>query len=105
MKIKLIDISTNTYETVFGTCDICLSTGIAEEQTFIFDIGGEIRQVDGFYWSYGDLFTTWIENTADFAYWLSQPEFPEDFVLEGYSDLQDLVYEYDDWCLTEEDEE
>lgn len=96
MKIKLIDIERNGYETTFGTCELCMWDGYADETTYIFDIDGERREVEGWVWDWGDFSSIWIENTADFAHWLNQQPFPSDYVLKSYSDLDNLVDRYND---------
>lgn len=78
--LKLVDFITNTYETEFGTCDMCMHTGQATEETFVFKLGsGRIIEADNTFWDWGDHFTIiYIKNTADFAHWLSQQTFEGD---------------------------
>ena len=75
--VKLVDFITRTYEAEFGTCDLCMGTGQATDETFVFELGsGKIIEADNTYWHYGDHFTIIdIDNTADSAHWLSQQTF------------------------------
>lgn len=75
--LKLIDFKTESYETTFGTCDLCMSTGMHTTEHFIFKTseGKTIDMKNGF-WDWGDYYTLIeVENSADFAHWLSQQEF------------------------------
>lgn len=75
--IKLVDFETKFYDTTFGTCDLCLSTGEHREEIFVFQVsGGRTIELENGYWCYGDYFTLFeIDNTADFAHWLSSQKF------------------------------
>lgn len=75
--MKLIDFKTESYETTFGTCELCMSSGTNTIEIFVFEISnGNIIEMENGFWDWGDYFTlTYIENTADFAHWLSQETF------------------------------
>lgn len=75
--LKLTDFYSDSYETDFGTCDLCMSTGIHEEEHFVFETSdGTVIDMENGYWSWGDYYTLlYIDNTADFAHWLSKQEF------------------------------
>lgn len=101
MKIKLVDHKSDTYETKFGTCELCMFTGMATETRLKFQYeDGPTEWVDAFAWSWGDLFEVEIDNLADFAHWLHQQDFPEDFRID-YSALLDLNYDYEDYLEKE----
>mgnify|MGYP001758034313 CR=1 FL=1 len=97
--LKLVDFITNTYETTFGTCDMCMHTGQATDETFVFELGsGRCIEADNTYWDWGDHFTAiTVDNTADFAHWLSEQTFagdePDDIT---YSMLSELGEHYHD---------
>jgi hypothetical protein len=94
MKIRLIDTFNEYEEETFGTCEICMSTGLVNYTTFVFEVDGERREIEGWRWDGAYLDEIYIENLADFAHWLSQREFPKDTELETFWDLQDLTNEY-----------
>ena len=39
--LKLIDLKTDSYETIFGTCDLCMGTGVHIEEHMIFETSEE----------------------------------------------------------------
>ena len=100
MKLKLVDVENNTYQTTFGTCDLCLSTGTASEDTYVFraladDGYAEIVEVEAFFWSWGDLFTVDVDNQILFAEWFNAQEFEVDSTDQlHYSWLDDIVDQY-----------
>ena len=94
MKAKLVDYECKDYETTFGTCELCMRTGTAEEPRFKFEYDdGHTEWVDGYFWDWGDLFTVEIDNTANFAAWLATKDLDE--YIEDYSTLNNLSYLYD----------
>lgn len=96
MKVKLIDHRSETYETTFGSCEMCFHTGHATETQLKFRYeDGTTEWVDTFFWSWGDFFEIEIENLADFAHWLGQQDFPEDYRVQDYTGLQQLEHYYD----------
>lgn len=93
MKAKLVDFYSREYETRFGTCEFCMSTGMAVEPHFKFEYDdGHTEWVAGYFWSWGDLFLVDIDNTANFAAWLADQEL--DGYIEDYTKLDMLAYEY-----------
>lgn len=97
MKINLVDHRSETYETTFGSCELCFHTGEATETELKFQYeDGSTNWVDTFFWSWGDFFEIYIYNLADFAHWLNEQDFDEDYRIRDYSDLQDLVYDYEE---------
>lgn len=75
--LKLIDFYTDSYEATFGTCELCMSSGVHDEEHFVFETSeGNVINMENGYWYWGDYFT-FIEvgNSADFAHWLSQQDF------------------------------
>lgn len=96
MKVKLVDFKTNTYETTFGTCELCMGTGMATEESMKFEYDdGYTEWVDLYFWSWGDLMTIdEIDNTANFAHWLSKQELDE--YIGDFNTLQRLAYDYEE---------
>lgn len=91
MKIKLIDIEREPQEVTFGTCDLCMSTGYADEPVLTFEVNGKQVYVNGYYWDWGDYEEIPEVNAIVLAEYVSKIEFPEDFRLD-YNFLQDMVY-------------
>lgn len=96
-EFKLIDVIDDYQEKVhFGTCEMCMRVGPNTFSTFVFEVDGERREIKGWFWSWGSLFDVYIENTADFAWWLH--EHPEAYEkvedLRDYADLSLLVDYY-----------
>lgn len=102
MKIKLVNYEVNEYETEFGSCDLCFYTGTATEPVFTFSDGEKTWEVDGFFWSWGDLFIVEIDNVIRFAEWLEQQDLDEEEVPHDYSSLSVLADRY--YYRNEEDE-
>ncbi|MDT2842626.1 hypothetical protein [Vagococcus lutrae] len=100
MKLKLVDVETEIYETEFGTCELCMSTGTAYEPTYVFEKeNGDTVKVEGFYWDWGDLSTLDVDNVIDFADYVSKKEFEEVTDDEmDYNWLSSLIDEYEK-CL------
>lgn len=102
MKLRLVDVESNTYTTTFGTCDFCLRTGTCSEDTFVFEVvegefAGERVEVEGFYWSYGNFSSVEVDNHILFAEWLADEELPEATPdeMRNYYWLDTLVCDYD----------
>lgn len=96
-KIKLVDFDPGKpYETKFGTCELCMSTGIAQEPRFKFEYeDGTTEWVDGYLWDWGNFWAIELENTADFADWLQKQEFKSNFRFKTYGDLMLIVDDYE----------
>lgn len=95
--LKLIDFKTNSYETTFGTCDLCMGTGMHTEEIFVFELpGGKIIEMENGFWDWGDYFDlVSIQNTADFAHWLSGEEFEGDPPADEY-EMQNIIRDIED---------
>ena len=76
-KLKLTDFYSHSFETNFGTCDLCMSSGIHEEEHFVFETSkGVSIDMENGYWDWGVYYPIlYIDNTADFAHWLNKQEF------------------------------
>lgn len=105
MKINLVDKYSETYETTFGSCEMCFYTGRATETQLKFRYeDGTTEWVDAFFWDWGSLFEIEIENLADFAHWLNEQDFDDNYRIREYFGLQELVHDYEKDCYgTEED--
>ena len=91
MKIKLIDVKTNIYETQFGTCELCFWVGDAVEPTFYFEKEtGEKFEVDGYYWSWGDLEAIYVDNVINLADYISRQYYDADTIFD-YNWLNEQV--------------
>ena len=91
MKIKLIDVKREPQEVTFGTCELCMYTGFADEPVLIFEVDGKQIEVDGYYWDWGDYEEIPKVNVIVLAEYVSKIEFPEDVNLD-YHLLEDMVY-------------
>ena len=100
MKLKLINVKNRTRKTTFGTCDLCLSTGTASEDTYVFraladDGYAEIVEVEAFFWNWGDLFTVEVDNQILFAEWFNAAGIEVESTGEmNYNWLDDIVDQY-----------
>lgn len=97
MRVKLLDIERETVEETYGTCELCMSTGLGTNDTVVFeDTGtGEVFRVDGYFWEWGDKFEICIENAADFAHWINGMDVPDANEYD-FAWLQGLVCDYHD---------
>lgn len=101
-RVRLLDYNEYSQETTFGTCEICMHTGTAENPTFTFvftntDTGEEtVSDVRGYMWDWGDYITVDIYNVARFGDWLEDNTITVTTKDMQYSDLQELVYRFDD---------
>jgi len=95
--LKLIDLKTKSYETTFGTCDLCMGTGVHTEEHMIFETSeGKTIDMETGFWNWGDYFyILTVDNTADFAHWLSTQEFEGD-APQDESDLHDVIRDIED---------
>lgn len=96
MKIKLHDYESEIEEDVtFGTCDMCMYVGDAEYPYFYFTYeDGTTEKVAGFFWSWGDLCTIYIDNIPAFAAWMNDQDFVEGYRISNYDNLSRLVGKY-----------
>lgn len=97
-KIKLVDFDPGEpYETDFGSCELCMSTGIAQEPKFKFEYeDGTKEWVDGYFWSWGDFWAVDIDNTAAFAGWLIKQDFRPDFRINDFWLFRSIINDYHD---------
>ena len=100
-KLKLIDFKTKTSMATFGTCELCMGTSELVEGVFVFETSrGKVIEVTNGRWDWGDYDTIVnIENTADFAHWLSQQEFegkPPEHEWDIADNLRSIVDSYDE---------
>lgn len=95
-KIKLVDFDPGeVYETEYGTCELCMGTGETQDPRFKFEYeDGTTEWVDGSFWSWGDQFVIYVDNTAAFAGWLLEQDFKPDFRIKDYGDLQLIADDY-----------
>lgn len=99
MKIKLHDYDSEFEDDVhYGTCEMCMHVGDAEYPYFYFKYEGDDKthKVGGFFWSWGELYTVYIDNIPAFAAWLNKQNFDDDYRIEGYADLQALINKYEE---------
>lgn len=99
MKIKITNYRRDVVEDEqFGTCELCMHTGVAEyeEVEITPDDGSKPYWVPLYYWSWGDMFTIYIDNLPRFSAWVAEQEIDEEETPIDYSDLQQLVYDYEE---------
>ena len=106
--IKVIDVGSNPEETQFGTCELCLSYGTADNPYMVLEFpDGTKVTCKTYLWSWGDYLDTTVKNVVDFSAWLSEQELSEERVKAlkngGNYTLIELINEYN-WQLEETDE-
>ena len=103
--IKVIDVGSNPEETQFGTCEVCLSYGTADNPYMVLEFpDGTQVKCDTYYRDWGDYFETTVDNVVDFSAWLSEQELSDDDVEELKNNnkytLIGLINDYN-WQLEE----
>lgn len=91
-----------------GTCELCMGTQSMTEQYFYFqDETGGVHTVEGFMWSWGDLFEIHIDNIPHFAAWVEKQEIdpPKDEHGYDYAWLRGIVDAYEASCENDEAED
>lgn len=85
MKIKLIDIKTNSYETTTGTCDLCMRIEYVEEPTFYFEKSdGTQFEIKGYYWEWGTLLSIYVENVIELADYFNHQKYDRETTFNYY---------------------
>lgn len=75
-RVRLLDYNEYSEYTNFGTCELCMHSGLAENPTFTFeytdtDTGEKtVSDTEGYMWDWGDYFTVHIYNVIAFGDWL-----------------------------------
>lgn len=101
-RVRLLGYYVEPQETTFGTCELCMHTGTATNPVYTMefkdtDTGKEfVRDVEGYFWSWGDYFTVYISNVIAFGDWLESNHITVNSEYMGYPELQDLVYRWDE---------
>ena len=99
-RVRLLDYNEYSEYTNFGTCELCMHSGIAENPTFTFvftdTVTGEetMSNVNGYMWSWGDYSVVYITNVALFGDWLENNTVTVDTNDMDYGDLQQLAYRF-----------
>ena len=92
------DTDTNT---TFGTCDICMSTGTADNPVYTFEFTDtdtgekDTREIDGYEWDWGDYSVVLIDNVIRFGDWLEDNEITVGSMNLDISDIRTLVYKWE----------
>lgn len=100
-RVRLLDYNEYSQSTTFGTCEICMRTGIAENPTFTFEFTdtetGEktVKNVKGYDWDWGDYFTVDISNVARFGDWMEDNTVTVYTNNMDYGDIQDLANRFE----------
>ena len=100
-RVRLLGYEERAQETTFGTCEICMHTGIADNPTYTFEFTDtatnekEVRDVKGYMWDWGDYDTVYVNNIIAFGDWLEDNEVTVGGKNMGYSELQVLVDEWE----------
>ena len=96
-RVRLLDYNEYSQETTFGTCEICMYTGTAENPTFTFEFTNtgtgeeEVRDVNGYEWDWGDYSTVDIYNVITFGDWLEDNTITVDTLDMDFYSLRELV--------------
>ena len=97
-RVRLLDYNEYSEDVTFGTCEICMHSGNAENPTFTFEFtntetGEEtVSDVEGYMWNWGDYSTVDIYNVPRFGDWLEDNIITVDSNNMDYGDLQQLAY-------------
>ena len=79
--IKVIDVGSNPEETQFGTCELCLSYGTADNPYMVLEFPDGTQVTHNTYnWDWGDCFESTVDNVVDFSAWLSEQELSDEDV-------------------------
>lgn len=107
-RVRLLAYREDTeYGATFGTCDLCMSTGTAENPVYTFEFtdtetGEEVvRDVEGWMWDWGDYFTVYVDNVITFGDWLEDNTVTVASLDMGYSELQSLVNRWENFATAE----
>lgn len=101
-RVRLLAYREDTeYDVTFGSCEICMHTGSAENPVYTMEFTDtetgekEVRDVDGYFWDWGDYFTVYVDNVVTFGDWLEDNQITVASLNMGYSDLEDLVFRWE----------
>ena len=97
-RVRLLEYREDTeYDVTFGTCEICMSTGTAENPVYTFEFtdtetgAEEVRDVNGYEWDWGDYSTVDIYNVITFGDWLEDNTITVDTLDMDFYSLRELV--------------
>lgn len=97
-RVRLLAYREDTeYDVTFGTCDICMHTGDAENPVYTFEFTDtetgekDVRDVNGYEWDWGDYNTVDIYNVITFGDWLEDNTVTVTTKDMDLSDLRDLA--------------
>lgn len=97
-RVRLLAYREDTeYGVNFGTCEMCMHTGTAENPVYTIeftdlDTGNKkVREVDGYSWSWGHYDTIYISNVIAFGDWLEVNDITVEDTDMDYFGLSDLV--------------
>lgn len=102
-RVRLLDYNEYSQETTFGTCEVCMRTGTAENPTFTFEFTDmrteerTVKNVEGYEWDWGDYFTVDIDNVALFGDWLEDNTVTVSTNNMDFWDLRNLSDRYASW--------
>ena len=75
--IELVEFQQQLPISTFDTGNLCLSAGISDVEFFVFKIEDSRYRIENDPWEYPGCTSLFeIGNVVDFAYWLSNQEFP-----------------------------
>lgn len=101
-RVRLLDYNEYSEDVTFGTCEICMHSGNADNPTFTFEFTdtdtGEktASNVYGYEWDFGDYYTVYISNVARFGDWLENNTVTVDTKDMDYGDLQQLASRFEE---------
>lgn len=101
-RVRLLGYYEDPQESTFGTCEICMHTGTAENPMYTMEFTdtetGEksVHDVEGYFWSWGDYFTVSISNVITFGDWLEDNHITVASDRMVYYQLQELVNRWEE---------
>ena len=100
-RVRLLDYNEYSKATTFGTCELCMGTGIANNPTFTFEFTDtetgekEVRDINGYEWDWGDYNTVYIDNVIAFGDWLEDNTVTVTIKYMNLYDLRELANRFD----------
>lgn len=102
-RVRLLAFREDTeYDVTFGSCEICMHTGTAENPVYTFEFTDtetgekEVRDINGYEWDWGDYSTVYIYNVISFGDWLEDNTVTVNTNEMDYGDLQQLAYRFEE---------
>ena len=101
-RVRLLAYREDTeYDVTFGTCEVCMRTGMADNPVYTFEFTDtetgkeEVRDINGYEWDWGDYNTVDIYNVITFGDWLEDNTITVNSMDMDIYALRDLAHEWE----------